>query len=100
MKQKKENRVNITSVTVNGKAYAASGRGAVKAFETLRDNVKNAVKALRDDIKEKWDWIQEKLSQFSKWLGSIFKTAWTNNFGIFGNVLKGFLKSAKDVIRG
>ena len=73
--------------------------GAVKAFETLRDNVKNAVKALRDDIKEKWDWIQEKLSQFSKWLGSIFKTAWTNNFGIFGNVLKGFLKSAKDVIR-
>lgn len=57
------------------------------------------VKALRDDIKEKWDWIQEKLSQFSKWLGSIFKTAWTNNFGIFGNVLKGFLKSAKDVIR-
>lgn len=72
---------------------------AVKAFETLRDNVKNAVKALRDDIKEKWDWIQEKLSQFSKWLGSIFKTAWTNNFGIFGNVLKGFLKSAKDVIR-
>lgn len=73
--------------------------GAVKAFETLRDNVKNAVKALRDDIKEKWDWIQEKLSQFSKWLGSIFKTAWTNNFGIFENVLKGFLKSAKDVIR-
>lgn len=73
--------------------------GAVKAFETLRDNVKNAVKALRDDIKEKWDLIQEKLSQFSKWLGSIFKTAWTNNFGIFGNVLKGFLKSAKDVIR-
>lgn len=72
---------------------------ATKAFETLRDNVKNAVKVLRDDIKEKWDWIQEKLSQFSKWLGSIFKTDWTKNFGIFGNVLKGFLKSAKDVIR-
>lgn len=72
---------------------------ATKAFETLRDNVKNAVKALRDDIKEKWDWIQEKLSQFSKWLGSTFKTDWTKNFGIFGTVLKGFLKSAKDVIR-
>ena len=72
---------------------------ATKAFETLRDNVKNAVKALRDDIKEKWDWIQEKLSQFSKWLGSTFKTDWTKNFGIFGNVLKGFLKSAKDIIR-
>lgn len=72
---------------------------ATKAFETLRNNVKNAVKALRDDIKEKWDWIQEKLSQFSKWLGSTFKTDWTKNFGIFGTVLKGFLKSAKDVIR-
>lgn len=72
---------------------------ATKAFNTLRDNVKNAVKALRDDIKEKWDWIQEKLSQFSKWLGSTFKTDWTKNFGIFGSVLKGFLKSAKDVIR-
>lgn len=72
---------------------------ATKAFETLRDNVKNAVKVLRDDIKEKWDWIQEKLSQFSKWLGSTFKIDWTKNFGIFGNVLKGFLKSAKDVIR-
>ena len=72
---------------------------ATKAFETLRDNVKNAVKVLRDDIKEKWDWIQERLSQFSKWLGSTFKTDWTKNFGIFGNVLKGFLKSAKDVIR-
>lgn len=72
---------------------------ATKAFETLRDNVKNAVKVLRDDIKEKWDWIQERLSQFSKWLGSTFKTDWTKNFGIFGNVIKGFLKSAKDVIR-
>lgn len=72
---------------------------ATKAFETLRDNVKNAVKVLRDDIKEKWDWIQERLSQYSKWLGSTFKTDWTKNFGIFGNVLKGFLKSAKDVIR-
>lgn len=72
---------------------------ATKAFNTLRDNVKNAVKALRDDIKEKWDWIQEKLSRFSKWLGSTFKTDWTKNFGIFGSVLKGFLKSTKDVIR-
>ena len=72
---------------------------ATKAFETLRDNVKNAVKVLRDDIKEKWNWIQEKLSQFSKWLGSTFKTDWTKNFGIFGNVLKGFFKSAEDVIR-
>ena len=54
---------------------------------------------LRDDVKQKWETIKSKFSSFSTWLSGVFNTDWTEQFGIFGGVLNGFFKSAKDVIK-
>ena len=72
---------------------------AVEAFEKLKTNAGNALKALRDDVKQKWETIKSKFSSFSTWLSGVFNTDWTEQFGIFGDVLNGFFKSAKDVIK-
>ena len=72
---------------------------AVEAFEKLKTNAGNALKALRDDVKQKWETIKSKFSSFSTWLSGVFNTDWTEQFGIFGGVLNGFFKSAKDVIK-
>lgn len=71
--------------------------GAVQAFNTLKTNAGNALTALHDDVKQKWEIIKSKFSSFTTWLGSVFNTDWTKQFGIFGGVLNGFFKSAKDV---
>ena len=73
--------------------------GAVQAFNTLKTNAGNALTALRDDVKQKWETIKSKFSSFSTWLSGVFNTDWTKQFGIFGGVLNGFFKSAKDVIK-
>lgn len=73
--------------------------GAVQAFNTLKTNAGNALKALRDDVKQKWEAIKSKFTSFSTWLSGVFNTDWTEQFGIFGGVLNGFFKSAKDVIK-
>lgn len=73
--------------------------GAVEAFEKLKTNAGNALKVLRDDVKQKWEAIKSKFTSFSTWLSGVFNTDWTEQFGIFGGVLNGFFKSAKDVIK-
>ena len=73
--------------------------GAVEAFEKLKTNAGNSLKALRDDVKQKWETIKSKFSAFSTWLSGVFNTDWTEQFGIFGGVLNGFFKSVKDVIK-
>ena len=73
--------------------------GAVRAFNTLKTNAGNALTVLRDDVKQKWETIKSKFSSFSTWLSGVFNTDWTEQFGIFGGVLNGFFKSAKDVIK-
>lgn len=83
---------------VVGKTVALKD-GAVEAFEKLKTNAGNALKALRDDVKQKWETIKSKFSSFSTWLSGVFNTDWTEQFGIFGGVLNGFFKSAKDVIK-
>nr|DAG68438.1 MAG TPA: minor tail protein [Bacteriophage sp.] len=73
--------------------------GAVEAFEKLKTNAGNALKVLRDNVKQKWEAIKSKFTSFSTWLSGAFNTDWTKQFGIFGGVLNGFFKSAKDVIK-
>lgn len=73
--------------------------GAVEAFEKLKTNAGNALKALRDDVKQKWETIKSKFTSFSTWLSGVFNTDWTEQFGIFGGILNGFFKTAKDVIK-
>ena len=83
---------------VVGKTVALKD-GAVEAFEKLKTNAGNALKVLRDDVKQKWETIKSKFSSFSTWLSGVFNTDWTEQFGIFGGILNGFFKSAKDVIK-
>lgn len=83
---------------VVGKTVALKD-GAVEAFEKLKTNAGNALKVLRDDVKQKWETIKSKFSSFSTWLSGVFNTDWTKQFGIFGGILNGFFKSAKDVIK-
>lgn len=73
--------------------------GAVEAFEKLKTNAGNALKVLRDDVKQKLEAIKSKFTSFSTWLSGVFNTDWTKQFGIFGGVLNGFFESAKDVIK-
>lgn len=72
---------------------------AVQAFNTLKTNAGNALKILRDDVKQKWETIKSKFSSFSTWLKNTFDKDWTKEFGVFGGVLNGFFKSAKDVVK-
>lgn len=54
-----------------------------------------------DEIKatagETWDWIQEKMQDFDSFLTGIFTHDWTENFGIWGNILNGFFATASSV---
>ena len=57
-----------------------------------------------DEIKAKaievWDNIKEKFNQFKDWLGNVFVTDWSEKFGVIGNILNGFLATAKGIIDG
>ena len=71
--------------------------GAVDAFVTLRDNASNALQVLVTSVKEKWQLIKDKFSEFSIWLKSVFQTDWSKSFGIFGTVLNTFLNSVERI---
>lgn len=72
----------------------------VKAFETLKTNCSNAMKALHDAIVSRWNLIREKFSEFKNWLGSVFQTDWSKRFGFLGNILNIFLASVKARVQG
>lgn len=54
-----------------------------------------------DEVKAKagetWDWVQDKMQQFDDFLTGVFTHDWTENFGIWGNILNGFFKTASSV---
>lgn len=71
--------------------------GAVVAFHTLVENIKEAMKAIVNCVKEKWEKVKTKFSEFSTWLHGVFNKDWLKNFGILGKTLNTFLKGVKDV---
>lgn len=71
--------------------------GAVVAFHTLVENIKEAMKAIVNCVKEKWEKVKTKFSEFSTWLHGVFNKDWSKNFGILGKTLNTFLKGVKDV---
>lgn len=71
--------------------------GAVAAFHTLVENIKEAMKAIVNCVKEKWEKVKTKFSEFSTWLHGVFNKDWSKNFGILGKTLNTFLKGVKDV---
>ena len=71
--------------------------GAVVAFHTLVENIKEAMKAIVNCVKEKGEKVKTKFSEFSTWLHGVFNKDWSKNFGILGKTLNTFLKGVKDV---
>ena len=69
----------------------------VGAFTTLKDNASGALGVLRENVKEKWNAIKSKFSEFSGWLKGIFQTDWSKSFGTLGSVLNTFLGTVQRI---
>lgn len=102
-----------TIIGVFGKASAAiSNAGGIISF--LSNPVTIAIAAITaliaigyllitnwDSIKSKagetWDWVQNKFQMFDNFLTSVFTHDWSQNFGVMGDILNGFLAKASIV---
>lgn len=69
----------------------------VGAFTTLKDNASGALGVLRENVKEKWNAIKSKFSEFSGWLKGIFQTDWSKSFGTLGSILNTFLGTVQRI---
>jgi phage-related protein len=56
----------------------------------------NEIKA---KCKEVWDKVQQKFQEFKNWLGSVFATDWSKQFGGFGDILNAFLKNVGNIFK-
>lgn len=74
----------------------------------LWENVSTAFTAVWDAIvnfftvtvPEAINFVFDKFAEFDSWLGSIFATDWSEQFGLFGDVINGFLETIKGVWEG
>lgn len=48
---------------------------------------------------ENWDTVQAKAKQLNDFLSGVFARDWSKNFGIFGDVLNGFMKSVENIYK-
>lgn len=57
-----------------------------------------------DELKVKaqqtWDSIKNKFDEFKNWLDSVFATDWSQKFGLFGDILNGFLQNVRNIFGG
>ena len=46
-----------------------------------------------------WDTVQAKAKQLNDFLSGVFARDWSKNFGIFGDILNGFMKSVENIYK-
>lgn len=46
-----------------------------------------------------WDTVQTKAKQLNDFLSGVFARDWSKNFGIFGDILNGFMKSVENIYK-
>ncbi len=46
-----------------------------------------------------WDTVKEKAKQLNDFLSGVFARDWSKNFGIFGDILNGFMKSVENIYK-
>lgn len=66
--------------------------GLVTVFVTLY----NKCEWFRNGVNKVWSSITSIFTKFSNFLTGIFTTDWTNSFGVFGNIINGFLKNIQN----
>lgn len=52
---------------------------------------------IKAKAKEVWDNVQEKFNGFKEWLGHVFVTDWSKNFGGLGDILNGLLVNVRNI---
>ena len=78
-----------------------------KAIE-IWDNIKETISKFCESVKEKinefkdkvvvaWDNIKNKFNEFKEWLSNVFSKDWSQKFGVFGDILNGFLANVRNI---
>lgn len=77
--------------------------GAAVAFLTSPFGIAvvaiTAVIAIGVLLYKNWDTVQAKAKQLNDFLSGVFARDWSKNFGIFGDVLNGFMKSVENIYK-
>ena len=80
------------------KEVAGSVASAVAGFfETMGIGITACFKDIRDTASGIWTEIQNLFVIFGQWLGNVFATDWSKNFGTLGKVLNTFLGGVKRI---
>lgn len=80
------------------KEVAGSVASAVAGFfETMGIGIAACFKDIRDTASGIWTEIQNLFAIFGQWLGNVFATDWSKNFGTLGKVLNTFLSGVKRI---
>lgn len=80
------------------KEVAGSVASAVAGFfETMGIGIAACFKDIRDTASGIWTEIQNLFAIFGRWLGNVFATDWSKNFGTLGKVLNTFLSGVKQM---
>lgn len=80
------------------KEVAGSVASAVAGFfETMGIGIAACFKDIRDTTSGIWTEIQNLFAIFGRWLGNVFATDWSKNFGTLGKVLNTFLSGVKQM---
>ncbi|MDU6176092.1 MAG: hypothetical protein E6638_13325 [Clostridium perfringens] len=66
--------------------------GLAVVFVTLY----NKCEWFRNGVNKVWSFITSVFTKFSNFLTGIFTTDWTKSFGIFGNIINGFVKNIEN----
>ena len=77
---------------------------AIEVWNKIKEKISdfcNSAKEKINEFKEKvsvaWDNIKKKFDDFKNWLASVFSTDWSKRFGLFGDILNGFLANTKNI---
>ena len=73
--------------------------GAVKAFNTLSTNVKNAMKAIQNAVKEKLTAVRQKFNTLVEWLKDGFTESWKKVWDSCQKTASDFKEKAKTVFK-
>jgi hypothetical protein len=89
--------IAIGAAIAAGVLIIANWDSVKKAAKTFVKGVKADFAELKKSLVDAWNGIKDAMKSFSKWLSGVFSHDWSYEFGIFGDVINGFLSAVGDV---